>query len=54
MARTIGVALTDRLVVGVVEENRLTGPVKRYPEGDDDFDNFQGMPADAITKALCE
>ncbi len=46
--RTVGVALTDRLAVGVVENNRLQGPLLRYPEFEDSFPAFQGMPAEEI------
>jgi glucokinase len=48
MTRAVGVALTDRLAVGVVEDNRLAGPVRRFPEEGDGFDTFQGMPAEEI------
>jgi predicted NBD/HSP70 family sugar kinase len=53
MARTIGVAMTDRLTVGLVEENRISGLVQKYPETEDVPDCFQGMPADEISRTVC-
>jgi glucokinase len=54
MARTIGVALTDRVTVGVVEDNRLCGAVRRYPDLEDPFESLRGMPADDIAQRLRE
>jgi glucokinase len=54
MARTIGVAMTDRLVVGVVEDNQVSGPVRRFPESEDTFISLQGMPADEIKDHIRE
>lgn len=48
MARTVGVSMTDRMAVAVVEDNRIIGPVLRFPEADDPFPSFQGMPAEEI------
>ncbi len=48
MARAVGVAMTDRLAVGVVEDNRLSGGVRRFPESENGFETLRGMPADDI------
>jgi len=53
MARTLGVALTDRIAVGMVEDNRVIGEIRRFPEDEDDFEVFQSMPADEIAEVLC-
>lgn len=52
--RTVGVALTDRLAVGVVEDHRLQGAVLRFPEFEDSFPAFQGMPAEEIAAHIRE
>jgi glucokinase len=55
MSRTIGVALTDQVAVGVVEDNRVTGEVKRYPSSSEQaFESLRGMPAEIIGQKLRE
>lgn len=54
MARTIGVAMTDRVTLGVVEENRVVGAMRRYPDSADAFESLRGMPAEEISQRLCE
>lgn len=59
MARTIGVAMTDHIAVGIVENHALASPVRRYPpvqgNGEEDpFESMRGMPADEITARLRE
>ena len=46
--------MTDRLAVGIVEENRIVGAVHRFPDSDDPFSSFQGMPVDEITAHIRE
>ncbi len=54
MARTIGVSMTDRLAVGLVENNQVVGHVLRFPDTDDFFSTFQGMPAEEISGHIRE
>lgn len=54
MTRAVGVALTDRLAVGVVEDNRLSSGVRRFPDEEDGFDTLQGMPAEEIAAHMRE
>jgi glucokinase len=54
MGRTAGVSMTDRIAVGLVEDDRIMGPVLRFPETDDPFPTFQGMPADEIIVTIRE
>lgn len=53
MGRTIGVSMTDRLAVGMVEDSRIDGDVRFYP-GDDTECVFQGMPPDEIASRIGE
>lgn len=48
MGRSVGVSMTDRVAVGVVEDNQLVGPARWYPDSGDRFPTFQGVPADVI------
>lgn len=54
MARTVGVSMTDHIAVGLVEEARIVSPVVRYPDSEDPFPVFQGMPADEISATIRE
>ncbi len=52
MSRIVGIAMTDRVAVGVIEDNRLVGAVQRFPTDDDAFESIHGMPADVISGHL--
>jgi glucokinase len=52
MSRIVGIAMTDHVAVGVIEDNRLAGEVRRFPSGDDAFESIHGMPAEVITDHL--
>lgn len=51
MGRTVGVSMTDRLAVGIVEDSRVVGDVHWFP-AEQDGGLFQGMPADEITSHI--
>src|SRR5438552_45471 len=51
MRRTIGVTTSEHVVVGVVENNRLLGSLRVYPE-DDSTEDLLGMPAEAIAHRI--
>src|SRR5207253_2674383 len=54
MRQVIGVrAATDGLAVGVVDGKRVTGPIRRYPEGESRADSFVQMPAESYGELLC-
>ena len=53
MRQVIGVrAATDGLAVGVVEGNRVAGPIRRYPEGGSRPDSFIQMPTESYGDLL--
>ena len=52
--RTVGVSMTDRIAVALVEDDRITGPVLRFPDTDDPFPTFQGVPAEEISATIRE
>lgn len=51
MRRTIGVTTAKHIAVGVVENRRLVGPLRVYPE-DDAASGLEGMPADSIAQTI--
>ena len=54
MGHTIGALVTEHIAVGVVENNELVGPVRRFPEADNFRDVLEGMPAEEIVRHLAE
>src|SRR5271170_1762689 len=60
MAKTVGVVMTEKVVAGLLENHKVVGELKRYPEhspAEHDSDQNGGlieMPADALAELLCE
>ena len=52
MGHTIGALVTEHIAVGVVENNELVGPVRRFPEAADLRDVLEGMPAEEIVQRI--
>ncbi len=52
MRRTIGVTTADHVVVGVVEDHKLLGSLRVYPETGSSAEALHGMPADAIAQVI--
>ncbi len=48
MAHGIGIMITERIGVGLVEENALVGELRFDPEDPEVSDSLHGLPADAI------
>src|ERR1044072_4704053 len=52
MGHTIGALVTEHIAVGVVEQNELVGPGRRFPEADNLRDVLEGMPAEEIVRRI--
>ncbi len=52
MAKGIGIVVTERLGVGVVENNALVNGLRFDPEDQDVSDSLHGLPAEAIFERL--
>ena len=48
MPRTVGVLVMEHIAVGLVENNKLAGPLSLYPEKGESLDALQAMPAENI------
>jgi predicted NBD/HSP70 family sugar kinase len=48
MAKSVGVLVMEHIAVGLVENNRLAGPLNIYPEKGTSLDALQSMPAENI------
>lgn len=54
MSLSIGVLATRHIWIGLVEQGRLAGTVRIYPEPGQDDDNLRAMPADQLAERMCE
>jgi predicted NBD/HSP70 family sugar kinase len=52
MGHTIGALVTEHIATGLIEENKLVGPVRRFPDVDESADALEGMPADEIVERI--
>jgi glucokinase len=53
MGRAIGVLAMEHIAVGLVEDHRVVGPIRVYPDDRAASSPLQGMPADQIAETIC-
>ncbi|HYK36886.1 ROK family protein [Alloacidobacterium sp.] len=54
MAKTIGVVMTEAIRSGFVEDHKITGSTRRFPENMDDASGLIEVPADALCESMCD
>lgn len=54
MAKTIGVVMTEAIRSGFVEDHKITGNTRRFPENMDDASGLIDVPADALCASMCD
>ncbi len=54
MAHSIGIVITERIAVGAVSNNTLSGPLRLSPDDRDVTDSLLGVPADIIVERIVE
>jgi len=54
MGRTAGVLVVQHIAAGLVDKDRLAGPIGVFPEKGDSHDALLAMPADAIAAKIAE
>ena len=53
MRRAIGVITAQRIATGVVEDDKVIGPVRLYPEEEDaEVDELLAMPAEMVAHTI--
>ena len=52
MPKTVGVLVMEHIAVGLVEGNKIIGPLNLYPEKDDSVDALLSMPAEGIGERI--
>jgi predicted NBD/HSP70 family sugar kinase len=54
MRRTVGVTTAEHVVVGVVEDRKVAGALRVFPEGETSSDEFTNLHADALAQKICQ
>src|SRR5437868_15007664 len=52
MRRTIGIMITEHIAAGLVEDGRITGAIRVFPEGELRPDYLLELPAEEIVQQL--
>src|SRR2546423_1817142 len=52
MTRTIGVMAMEHIAVGLVEEHRLVGAKRVFPDTQSEYDSLAEMPAEQIAQGI--
>src|SRR5947209_17314001 len=52
MTRTIGVMAMEHIAVGLVEDNRLVGAKRVFPDTESEYDSLAEMPAEEIAQGI--
>jgi glucokinase len=53
MGRAIGALAMEHIAVGLVEDHRLVGPIRVFPDDGTASSPLQSMPADQIAETIC-
>jgi glucokinase len=48
MGKTVGILVMEHIAVGLVEQNKVLGSLRTYPEQEASLDALQAMPAESI------
>jgi glucokinase len=54
MANTIGVVMTTKVVAGLIDNHKLQGSLREFPENLDDTNGLIEIPADSLCDILCD
>ncbi|HEY2548155.1 MAG TPA: ROK family protein [Candidatus Acidoferrum sp.] len=52
MRNTAGILVMEHIAVGLVEADKVVGPLRRYPDKEDSVDALLSMPADKIAECI--
>lgn len=54
MGRSIGVVMTNDITAGLIEDHRLIGEIRRYPEDPDELHGLIDLPTDPLIELICD
>lgn len=52
MGKSIGALVTEHIAVGLVDDHRVTGSIRRFPDAEMTPDVLEGMPAEEIAERI--
>ena len=53
MSKTLGVLVMEHVAIGLVENNKVLGPLRVFPERGASIDVLQTMPAETLAEVFC-
>ncbi|HVW76531.1 MAG TPA: ROK family protein [Alloacidobacterium sp.] len=54
MAKTIGVLMTEAIRSSLIDDHKLAGSVRRFPENMDESNGLIEVPGDALAASICD
>ena len=54
MGRSIGVVMTKDITGGLIEDHRLIGAIRRYPEDPEELHGLIDLPTDELVDVICD
>ncbi len=54
MSKTVGVVMTTRVVAGLIEDHRVAGGLKEFPENIDDTNGLIEVPVESLCDIICD
>jgi glucokinase len=54
MGRSIGVVMTKDITAGLIEDHRLIGEIRRYPEDPEELHGLIDLPTDPLVEVICD
>ena len=54
MGRSIGVGMTNDITAGLIENHRLIGELRRYPEDPDELHGLVDLPTEELVDVICD
>ena len=54
MSKTVGAVLTTRVVAGFIEDHKLRGELREFPENIDDTNGLIEVPAESLCDMICD
>ena len=54
MSKTVGAVLSTRVVAGFIEDHKLRGELREFPENIDDTNGLIEVPAESLCDMICD
>jgi len=54
MSKAVGVVMTNRVIAGLIEDHRLQGVLREFPENIDDINGLIEVPAENLCEIICD